>query len=608
VTDEKQAMSFEADPSKGEVSKQVAAKAGTDEAASSNLEDKAIATNVIAAITLVKADVVDQDEITFLDSIVERLSRVDEVTVIRHSDYVMHSTLQGISKGMETRAKLKTSTALTKNLNKLKSFFGPLKQLLLIEADEAKSQTSAEDSSSEKGEEEKPSFAEAAKEKDKAKMSWFDICEEESDDEKSIYQEMLNIAMEKDSSELIDKNVVILPDNMDIMPRWHEIIKRACKICKLEIQYSKKTVINGVNTPGLYSVDQDEWRIARESVANDKKTYAAYNSLNQVIQFLARPIDLDTINNPTHGQLWVLYKIALLWHKTAFASDFDLDKFKVGTACGELRPLLVDKLKVLIPRDGETCSELLMSALDRLIYGYIQKIYKSGRGKAPSDYIMKAIKTVSRYGTKWVAYHSRKQTKKVQLVSGHGKNKTTKEEPRVSHFKPNIVKNSLFTGKEDAARIEINQAIDMIPDLLNEVDYGPQLNSVVAENVMNAAWRVHDEFSSLLKTRRGLVRAEALMKRPPENRQAKIQQSEWIAAENALKDTFTDKSVDEIYAKFRIDTMYNDASTQSWVSYLRQAHDLAVGNNKRLQLDWDLFDDDGGNDPSVYHNKLVKDI
>jgi hypothetical protein len=249
-----------------------------------------------------------------------------------------------------------------------------------------------------------------------------------------------------------------------------------------------------------------------------------------------------------------------------------------------------------------------MSALDRLIYGYIQKIYKSGRGKAPSDYIMKAIKTVSRYGTKWVAYHSRKQTKKVQLVSGHGKNKTTKEEPRVSHFKPNIVKNSLFTGKEDAARIEINQAIDMIPDLLNEVDYGPQLNSVVAENVMNAAWRVHDEFSSLLKTRRGLVRAEALMKRPPENRQAKIQQSEWIAAENALKATFTDKSVDEIYAKFRIDTMYNDASTQSWVSYLRQAHDLAVGNNKRLQLDWDLFDDDGGNDPSVYHNKLVKEI
>jgi hypothetical protein len=436
------------------------------------------------------------------------------------------------------------------------------------------------------------------------KMSWADICDVESDDEEGLFKEMLDIAIEKDSNERVRDDQVILPGGLDHMPRWHEILKRACKVCKLDISYSKKTTIASVINQGLYSTDPREWATAKEGAVNDKNVFAAYNTVNHIIQFFARPIDLDKMNNPSHGQLWILYKIALLWHRTAFGNEFDLDKFKTGTACGELRPILTGKLRSLIPRDGDACAELLMSALDRIVFAYIQKIYKSKRGQSSSDYVMKAIKTVSRYGSKWTSLLARKQTKVVTSSTGKGKNKVVKEEKKTSFYNPSVPKSDLFTGKEDSARNEFNIAVAAIPDLLNQEDFGPQLNTVVATSVMNVAWRVHDEFGSLVKMRRNLVRTDVMTKRPDDRKQEKILPSEWILSQASVKKLVTDDDINEIYEKFQIVITKDLPNSEDWTNLFDGAINSAVNMYGGFQLDWDLFDKNA-NDPSVFHKKLV---
>jgi hypothetical protein len=447
-------------------------------------------------------------------------------------------------------------------------------------------------------------FAEAAA-KD-TKMSWADICDIDSEEEKEALRQMATFDDDESPESLIRSNEVVIPGKMEeFMPRWHELLKHACRFTGLKLVVSDKCSIEQVVLANLYSVDKNAWSAAKTAAKDSKDAYAAYNSINDVFSFFSRPIDLKRNTNPSHGVLWILYKISLSWHKEAFGRDFDLEKFKMGCTQGDPRHIILEKTKRLFLKERiDECAEMLVSALDRLVYGYIQKIYKNPKSAVTSKYIEQVIRACTKTPTQFLAANARKQTQKVLTVVGDGKNKRTVETFKSHYFKPWITQNELWTPREKAVGENINNAFKQIPRVIEGYDDGPIALCGIAKAAIGQAWQISDNFHGLIQHRKKTIRMQVISGRQPDKKSDKITPNEWLAAKEAvLSDEKTSKKVEDFLKQYSLDPKTN-STANDWVKLIEASAEKYWLDEDFCSIDWDKFEA-GVVDPSEYHKQIA---
>jgi hypothetical protein len=215
---------------------------------------------------------------------------------------------------------------------------------------------------------------------------------------------------------------------------------------------------------------------------------------------------------------------------------------------------------------------------------------------------------LQKQGKNLAASHYRKKRSKVTETVGTGKNKKKVEVEKLSYFKPWVSKNDIMTPDERGFANKLNEAFEEIGNIIDSQDDGPSLNAKVANVVMDHAWRITDSFNSTLKKRKGDVRREAIHKKPDDQKDSKITQSEWKAAlEEVHKNTHRDVS-EEIVDEYNLNPAGDESvSKRHIIRYLTQVAEVTRVEFEDLAINWEIFNA-GMADPSAYHSKLVAEL
>jgi hypothetical protein len=438
--------------------------------------------------------------------------------------------------------------------------------------------------------------------------TWADICDVESDEETGLLT-LMEALLDKDNQEdKIDPNTVLLPKDFGkFHPTWERMIALACKFCKLELKESEKVTISGVSLAGLWSADDNERSNARQSAKdNNKETYSAYNSLNHILDFFGRPIDLKKVTNPSPGQAWILYKIAYDWNKRSFGDDFDPALFRAGTKHGDLRSTMVSKTKILYPKGSSSeIAEMIISALDAIVYKYIQKCYRCSKKQA-SNYIKDVVGVVSKDGKKFVASHLRTTVTTENRTINDGKKKKTVQEQKTSYLQPWVHKDELHTPEEKAIAGTVNAVFKDLGGLIDsELGLGPMGDALGAQKVMEHAWRISDMMNGISKKRKKSIRNLILSKREDDKKRDKITPTEWesAAVELARKDEVK-TNYQEIFRELGYDAATDSIGESDISDLLSESFREGAKLKPKVSLVWGRFKD-AFSDPVRAHAMLV---
>lgn len=386
----------------------------------------------------------------------------------------------------------------------------------------------------------------ANEEKRESKMSWADIMEMEEDETRRL-AEISKKFIEEDTP-ITNKTAegIILPAGFqEKMPRWHDAICETAETLGLPIEESATVTMAEVYNTNLYSTKKDDWAAAKEAARQgEKELYASYNTFNQILAFMVKPIDLKGGNlNPGFGQGWVLGKMleAKLRHElqvTSLAKELRMASFCNNA---NVETELAKRFERLISRGEKTnVAKLVIAALNKIVYKYIDRLVQSSK-KDSREYWKDVRAVVQRSDSNMASLYTRSvETTTRKQVMERGRTKVV-EQKKIAKLNPTLHKSDdLYSAEEQKIVKDVNDRLKDTAALIKTYateDCGLLLKGVAAQKIMECTWYATDQWNSILKHRKKLVRNDVISNREAKS-SGKITPEEWMkSVKTVMADT-----------------------------------------------------------------------